>query len=333
MIIMARVHSKAQAEILMSPSTTFEICYSLVETIVLTATWIVVSTSLSSTVNLAELSPHPLWLPVILASARYGVASGLIAAIAAIGASAITGWPEQTAFDDAFGHNLAVWAQPALWLIAALVLGEYRDAQRRRDWELTHELAVEQERGRQVGAIYRSLESHVESLERYLAAAKRQSAQEAFDQLGLLASSRGQSVGPALGTAVDMMLGPQTEYQVYGLRDRKLVALPELCRGETSSARVHQAGSALFDEAISRKRSMSVLRPMDVDTMHDCGVFAAPVTLAGDSTPTGVIVISFVEASKLNATTEVILRSLAAELAHPLNELLGVEQHVQAVAA
>ena len=70
--------------------------------------------------------PHPLWIPVLLMSAQYGIMGGLFAVIAAGGAFLATDLTARSATQDFYDYVAVAAAQPCAWFAAALVLGGLR---------------------------------------------------------------------------------------------------------------------------------------------------------------------------------------------------------------
>ena len=70
--------------------------------------------------------PHPLWIPVLLMSAQYGIMGGLFAVIAAGGAFLATDLTARSATQDFYEYTAVAAAQPCAWFAAALVLGGLR---------------------------------------------------------------------------------------------------------------------------------------------------------------------------------------------------------------
>lgn len=88
--------------------------------------------------NPAELGdmPNPLWIPVVLISAQYGIMGGLFATLAATVAFFARAWPVQSGMQDFYQFTAAVAAQPCAWFATALVIGGLRSL------HLHHELGL-----------------------------------------------------------------------------------------------------------------------------------------------------------------------------------------------
>lgn len=92
-------------------------------------------------IPLWSISPSPLWIPIIIASSILGTRSGILAVLAAL---AITLWylPPQTMGGQGFFEYFTnTGLQPTLWLLTAIVLGEFRTSLLRKNQKLQSQLA------------------------------------------------------------------------------------------------------------------------------------------------------------------------------------------------
>jgi len=89
--------------------------------------------------------PHAYWLPILLASAQYGVVAGMLASLATIGCYVAFGLPAQSAAQSFYDYAAVVAAQPAAWLAAALVLGGLRSLHIHQQAELQTKLNTAQQ--------------------------------------------------------------------------------------------------------------------------------------------------------------------------------------------
>src|SRR5215211_2332693 len=105
---------------------------ALIETLVFLAVALLVDVWLGAGDRFSEISPHPFWIIVLLVSTYYGTNEGLAtAALCAI--TALAGHiPEQGFNEERTAWLLRVTADPVLWIMAALLLGEIRSGHRRR---------------------------------------------------------------------------------------------------------------------------------------------------------------------------------------------------------
>lgn len=74
----------------------------------------------------STLSFHPFWIVVLLASLQYGIFGGVTAACMA---SLLMEWPPRPIGVDIAQHYIDLASLPLHWLLAALLLGSYRNIQ------------------------------------------------------------------------------------------------------------------------------------------------------------------------------------------------------------
>lgn len=70
--------------------------------------------------------PNPLWIPVVLMSAQYGIMGGLFATLGATAAFFARAWPVQSGMQDFYEFAAVIAAQPCAWFATALVVGGLR---------------------------------------------------------------------------------------------------------------------------------------------------------------------------------------------------------------
>lgn len=118
---------------------------------------------------LLDLIPHVFWIPVLAMAAFHGLNAGLAAASAA---TALLWWDAprlSPALADHFAQWAHLWREPVLWLLAALLLGAHRDAERRRREEAEERAELAEHRSETVAAYAGTLRAHIAELEREVA--------------------------------------------------------------------------------------------------------------------------------------------------------------------
>lgn len=113
--------------------------------------------------------PHAYWLPVLLASAQYGVVAGMLASMATIGCYVAFGLPPQSAAESFYDYAGVVAAQPAAWLAAALVLGGLRSLHIHQQAELQAKLNAAQRTAVDLADGLESAADEIGKLERSIA--------------------------------------------------------------------------------------------------------------------------------------------------------------------
>ncbi|MCQ0971429.1 hypothetical protein MLD63_13465 [Paracoccus sp. TK19116] len=105
---------------------------------------------------------HPFWIVILLAAVQHGVFVGL----SVVGlATMMMDWPTRPVGMDITEHYVDVATAPAQWLIAALLIGLYRQSQ------IRHERALEADNGR-LREINRTLAEEIHRLDAFVARAE-----------------------------------------------------------------------------------------------------------------------------------------------------------------
>ncbi len=139
------------------------------EALLLLAGLIAVDRMLFAGDQFASLTPHPFWLPVLIAATQYGVAAGMFAAAAASVALYAGGLPAQAAGMDYYDYAASVTAKPALWFAAALLLGGLRAVQIRRVERTEERLAETNDYAETIAAAFTQSRAEIERLETRIA--------------------------------------------------------------------------------------------------------------------------------------------------------------------
>lgn len=84
----------------------------------------------------STLAIHPYWVVIILAAMQNGFFVGVSAAAAA---AFLMDWPARPVGVDITAHYMEIAILPVQWLLAALVIGTFRQGQVRREGELINE--------------------------------------------------------------------------------------------------------------------------------------------------------------------------------------------------
>ena len=120
------------------------------------------------TFDLRQIEPNPCWLAVLLLSVQYGAVSGLLAAGVSIALSLYFGFPEQDVGENLFVHLIRVWAQPMLWIAAAVILGQFRTRHIVERRELARELAKVSSQRAAIAGQAEGLRARCDALERHI---------------------------------------------------------------------------------------------------------------------------------------------------------------------
>ncbi|WP_207102910.1 hypothetical protein [Paracoccus shandongensis] len=120
----------------------------------------------------AGLTYHPFWIVILLAAVQHGLFVGL----SVVGlATLMMDWPSRPVGMDITEHYVDIAIAPAQWLIAALLIGLYRQQQ------IRHERALARENDR-LRDINRTLAGEIHRLDAFVARAELAAATQALPQ-------------------------------------------------------------------------------------------------------------------------------------------------------
>jgi polysaccharide biosynthesis protein PelD len=232
-----------------------------------------------------EFSPHPFWIIVLLASVHYGTNEGLAAAALCAVVLLAGNMPEQGFDEDRSAWLLRVTADPVLWILASLVLGEIRSAHQRRHDSVRRDLAQARRELAAITEAYQSLTEVKNGLE-VRVAAQLQTVQAVYRASR---SIERQDIGEVLVGIVDLVravLAPR-KFSVFLLNGSVLEAgANEGWRPDDRFTRDFEASSPLFQAVVGRRQVLVVADPAHEAVLAGEGLLAGPLV----SEQTGEIV-------------------------------------------
>lgn len=275
--------------------------------------------------SLAQINPHPFWVPVILFATQYGTGGGLMAAALAIGVDALGGLPVRHSTDDFYSYALKVWSEPALWLCAATLLGELAGRREHQRQTLARQLTTASEQLAAIGRYCEELQRGQQALERAMAVARDKSYGAGVSALLDLHTAPIESLGRRLKTTIELLVGP-VKFRIYALADQSLIELRCDEGGQLVPVPASTAPDwALFNNLKKERRVLSAARPGDARLLADT-VLAVPIADADAKSIKGMLCIDVIDPMLLTPTTEAALVGLSAELPalirrHPVTTL------------
>lgn len=275
---------------------------------------------------LQDMQPHFFWLPVLLLSLQYGTVSGLVAAGIAILLSGFLGWPDQEIGENHFSYLLRVSSQPMLWLMAALILGQFRTRQIERKLELARQVDELTSQREALAEYCTGLRTRCEQLERRLANGDESGDRRLAAALGRLGGAAlnvdegrdGQSDGGATTAALDRVLeiafgACQASLFVKDRAELKLLhahGWPDTARWRKAIETSH----SLFEAVAVEGRSISVMRTGDETVLAGEGLVAVPVFSRGSDRVVGMLKLEKADPAALDRDTTAVLDLLASRL-------------------
>src|SRR5918999_1920249 len=126
---------------------------ALVEIAIFLAFMLLLDYAASDGTRFWDVSPHPYWIIVLLVAVQYGTPEGLTTALTA-SLMLLTKIPAQDVTQDMYAYLLSIAANPLMWLVAAVVLGELRRKHLRECQHLRQELAQARAREGKIAQSY-----------------------------------------------------------------------------------------------------------------------------------------------------------------------------------
>ncbi len=235
--------------------------------------------------RLAGITPHPFWIIVLLASAQYGAKEGLAAALLSSAALLVNNLPEQGFSEDLYAWLLRATREPLLWIFAAVIIGEIRDAQRRDRDTLREELRESREHADGISAAYERLSQLKDHLEARVAGQVR-TVHSIFTASRSIERQDTGQVLAGIQQLVPAVMKPR-KFSLFLLNDRVLeAALSEGWTEQDAFSTEFDQSSALYQAVISHRRHLVATRPSHGLILGAEGLLAGPLT----STETGEII-------------------------------------------
>ncbi|MDR7038075.1 MULTISPECIES: hypothetical protein [Methylobacterium] len=266
--------------------------------------------------SLAQIAPHPFWIPVVLLSVQYGSGTGLAVAALAAGLSWMAGWPPQTSQEDFYTYSLRVWREPVLWILCAIVIGGLRNRQIRERLALEERLRITEEQRDTIAGFCHELQEHAAVNERRAATARAGSLEAGLASLERLRSAGGREITSALQGAVEAWLG-NARWTYYPIQDG------ELRHAHAERARLDACfpvrAALVYAVACHRLRVLSVFDETEANLLDGVGIFATAVRTGDAATGLGLLVLETVPPERLDAASA----AAVAVIADALGEAAG----------
>lgn len=248
----------------------------------------------------ADVQPHPFWIIVLIAALQYGTNEGLAAAAAATAALLVGNIPPPTIEQDIYDYYLSLSANPVMWLIAAVLIGEMRNRQIVERDLLAARAAEAERRNTVLAEDYRRLDGVREGLEVRVAGQMR-TALTTYDAARALESNGTAQVLRGITELINVLLGPE-KFSVFLLEEGALVAaVTEGWSAETPWPRRYEADTRLFEQVVGRQQMVAVTDLAGRLALEDQGLLAGPL-LAASGEVVGMLKIEEMRFLQFNAT-------------------------------
>jgi GGDEF domain-containing protein len=223
-----------------------------------------------------DVSPHPFWPIVLLVAAQYGTSEALLAAFASTAALLLGNVPPQAITQDTYDYLSKLVAEPVMWFVAAMALGELRMLHISERDKLKQELSAAMKREEDIGAAYRRLTSLKDSLEARVAGQMR-TAINMYQAARNLERLDPSEVLLGISGIVHAVMNPE-RFSLYLLREDVLeISIGEGWTSRSALSRTFRSDSRLFQEVIGKQRFVCAANPADELVLGQEGVLAGPL--------------------------------------------------------
>ncbi len=223
-----------------------------------------------------DVSPHPFWPLVLLLSAQYGTAEGLLAAAAATLALLLGGVPQQTITEDMYQHLFGIVKNPLLWSVSAVVLGEVRMRHVREAQHLEIGMENTSAKTADLSKAYERLQAVRSSLESRIAGQIR-TGMTMYQAMRALDRTDPNEVLMGVAETVNAVMNPE-KFSVYLLSDDAMeIVLGQGWAQDDSYSRSFRSNSLLFKEIVGRQRFLCAVNEDDQKVLGPEGLLAGPL--------------------------------------------------------
>jgi hypothetical protein len=254
---------------------------------------------------------HPFWIIVILMSAQYGAAEGLIAVALSTILLYAGNVPEQIFGQDYFDYQCSIYKLPFMWLFTALVVGEMQERKNRIRRDLEKKLRETEIREEEITRSYETLKSIKEGLESRLAG-QMKSFVTTYEALKKMEEMKPAKVLLGVADLVRNVLNPQ-KFSLFAVGSEGLEPVTEWgWTDEDNYIRRFIPTSDLYINLVGKQKLLCILNREDELILKGEGLLAAPLIDESTGTIFGVLKIEALDIHELNLSQIEAFRSIAA---------------------
>ncbi|MGI9387373.1 MAG: GAF domain-containing protein [Methyloligellaceae bacterium] len=261
-----KIANRSKTAILLVELITFFILLFIVD-------WFVVP------IDLFAIEPHPFWIPVLFFALQYGTRPGTAAAVMAIAVAWCFCWPERVLGEPYFEYSVRAWSNPALWLIAALMLGELRQ---RQLGELKHLQGDAQRLQQQIGVFSRFCKEVKDAnldLQLQISAGQTAPLEHAVTQLGNLKPWEIEQFSKKVAESLDLLVGAKKSSVFVRYPNGALqLAFQFGWQDRDGYRQVFQADAPLYHSVVVRGQIMSLREEGAERNFEGEGLIAIPIS-------------------------------------------------------
>lgn len=255
-------------------------------------------------VRLAEIQPHPFWVPVILAASIYGRLTGYLIASLAVLAGAALDWPDLTKHEDFYDFLIANSSNAIMWLGAATVLGSFREnhLNKLREVQEAHDHRASE--AQILSERCRSLIREVGKLENRIAASGGSAVGKTLDLFERLLKLPPHQTFDGYRQALHHLIGADGIELHVPSRHGWVTAMPNT--GADADMPADSATSRICATVAAGDRVYNCIRDSDQDLLSGRASLAAPIR-AGNGDLLGVVIVREVDPACLSRAGEVAI--------------------------
>lgn len=246
-----------------------------------------------------EISPHPIWLIVIVTAVQYGTNAALLAAVAGSAVLLSGDLPTQAFDQNEFEYLFMLAKLPTLWLMMAVLAGELAMRHRREKDDAQERAEKESRRAEELSEAYATARGAVDRLEEHIASEVNSTAAV----LSLSAEIDDRAPGLVLQGGLDALrrlLRPD-KASIAFLHDGELqVAVQEGWDPVERYAHWFGPDSRLFQAVVGEQRRVVLNDPGDEQILDGQGVLAIPMRDARTGRVIGMLKIEEIEFADLS---------------------------------
>jgi polysaccharide biosynthesis protein PelD len=287
---------------------------AIVETIVFLSIAVMLSFVAGGGTRFSGWAVHPFWIIVLMVTVQYGLKEALMAAL--FSSVFLLAWnlPEQMMSESSYDYILRAFAQPLLWLAAALVLGGIRERQMSERASLVEGLRNLEDATSVVVDGYNSLKRTKEQLETRLSE-ERCSIVSAYNIAASLETLDEAKVMTAAEKLIRTALNP-VKFSIFRFSDGglRLKAAYGWDNNDEFSARFDSADT-LTKAIVQDKEIVSIAYPDDEPILEGEGQLAGPIYDAETGSLYGMLKIEEANFLNMGIHTEEIFRITCAWIA------------------
>jgi hypothetical protein len=274
---------------------------ALIELALFFAVMLVLNFLFSDGTRYMHVSPHPFWFAVLLVSAQYGTNEGLVATLMATLALWLGNLPPQSIDQDMYHYVLFVAANPLLWAVSAVFLGELRNKHIRERTALQEDLASAHVREQTIAESYTRTKTLKENLEVRIAGQFR-STVEAYRAAKSIEKLDPLDVLQGMEQLVRAVMHP-SQFSIFLLSGEKLeLSTNSGWKDNDPYALVFDSTTPIYQHIVGRQQVLCVANSDHEATLGTQGMLAGPLVSPQTGEVVGMLKIEKINFLDLNLT-------------------------------